>query len=85
MHNLFFSAGIVDEVLNRLHSDSSVGAIILQSEAERKPATHFVNKDVKVLSDSTVNKGTLLHLQSSAQLHVYSIWTAFSLAVLQVH
>jgi len=67
MHNLFFSAGIIDEVLNRLRCDSSIGAIILQSETERKPVTHIVDKDVKVLSDATINKGTLSHLQPSAQ------------------
>jgi len=50
-----FPAGILDEVLNRLRFDSPIGATV-----ERKPATHFVNEDMKVLSDTRVRKGAVL-------------------------
>lgn len=55
------SIGILDEVLNRLRFDSPIGAAVVQSNADRKLATHFVSEDMKVLSDSRVKKGTVLH------------------------
>jgi len=58
---VWFSTGILDEVLNRLRFDSPIGATILQSDGDRKPATHFVSEDMKVLSDNTVKKGKLSH------------------------
>jgi len=55
----FFSAGILDEVLNRLRFDSPIGATVLPPDGDRKPATHFVNDSMKVLSDARVRKGTV--------------------------
>jgi len=56
-----FITGILDEVLNRLRFDSPIGATFLQSDGDRKPATHFVSEDLKVVSDNRVKKGRLSH------------------------
>jgi len=50
-------------VLNRLRFDSPIGAVLLPPTEDRKPSTHFVNDDRKVLSDTRVRKGTTSCLQ----------------------
>jgi len=77
-----FSAGILDEVLNRLRFDLPIGATVLQSDGGRKPATHFVNEDMKVLSDTRVRKGAVTHCNTACQSQIYSILIGFYFAVL---
>jgi len=70
------NTGILEEVLNRLRFDSPIGATILPSDKNRKPATHFVSED-RVLSDARVRKGSYLLPCCNAD------WKAFSEFVLQ--
>jgi len=57
--SMLYFAGILDEVLNRIQFDSPISAPILPSDGDHKPATHFVSKDVKVLYDTSVKKGSV--------------------------
>ena len=65
---VFACTGILNEVMSRLHFDMPVGAGVMQSGRDRKPATHFVNEDLKLLADTTVKKGTMSPLPHSLDI-----------------
>jgi centrosomal protein CEP76 len=51
--------GVLDEILNRLRFESPVGATVLKSNGDKRPVTHFINEDDKLLSEIKVKKANV--------------------------